>query len=207
MLKETFLQLLLPYTTAPAAERQWQLIETYYTEPHRHYHTLAHLQYLLQQLLPVKRNVENWEALLLALYYHDLVYNTARNDNEEQSAELAAHYLQGTQIPKESILLCRQHILATKSHVAHQSHDTNLFTDADLSVLGSTPEAYLTYAKQIRQEYSHTPYAQYVKGRTTVLQHFLQLPFIYKTAPFQHLQVRAKENMVNEITLLQQAAI
>jgi predicted metal-dependent HD superfamily phosphohydrolase len=73
-------------------------------------------------------------------------------------------------------------ILATKSHEAPQP-DPNIFVvlDADLAILSAPPAQYDAYAQAIRQEYSFVPEAQYVVGRTAVLQHFLARSLFYFT--------------------------
>ena len=83
--------------------------------------------------------------------------------------------------PQETIVLCKEQILATKSHVKSTDSDTNFFTDADLSVLGQSWEVYSIYYKNVRKEYSIYPDLLYNPGRKKVLQHFLSMARIFKT--------------------------
>jgi predicted metal-dependent HD superfamily phosphohydrolase len=95
------------------------------------------------------------------------------------------------------------HILATKSHHKSEDNDTNLFTDADLSVLGAPWEAYQEYYRQIRKEYAIYPDLLYKPGRRKVLQHFLDLPAIFKTAAFHtRYEGQARENLFRELETL-----
>src|SRR6266508_1007627 len=55
-------------------------------EPHRHYHTLAHLAAMLAI-------VGQWPVVELAVWFHDAVYDPRATDNEEASAELAERSL------------------------------------------------------------------------------------------------------------------
>ncbi|WP_198659598.1 hypothetical protein, partial [Nubsella zeaxanthinifaciens] len=90
MLKETFIQLLTNYTDNNGLTNElWTEIEKNYTSKKRHYHTLLHLDTLLIQLTEVKKKIQNWETILFTLYYHDIIYNPLKSDNEEKSAELA----------------------------------------------------------------------------------------------------------------------
>jgi predicted metal-dependent HD superfamily phosphohydrolase len=203
-MKEIFIQLLQKYTSDQSQINEWWIeIEKAYSNKKRHYHSLTHLQHLFQQLTEVKNEIKDWDTILFTLYYHDLVYNTLKQDNEEQSAELAGQRMKQVGIPHEKILVCKEQILATKSHVVSDNSDTNYFTDADLSVLGADWDTYQTYFKNIRKEYSIYPSIVYNPGRKKVLQHFLAMPRIFKTEYFFHLyEQQAKTNLHKELNQL-----
>lgn len=154
---------------------------------------------MLEMLEPFRPQVEDWDVLLLALFYHDAVYNVRRSDNEAQSAALAGAHLQSIGFSTVRIERCKAHILATKGHAAAQDSDTDLFTDADLSILGAPWEVYQQYAQNIRKEYGLFPDIVYRPGRRKVLEHFLAMPHIYKTPVFQaEREVQARENLQRE---------
>lgn len=204
MLQETFQVLLLKHVNnKKLAADFWNEIEKNYNGSKRYYHTLAHIENMLQQLISCKEQINDWDTVLFALYYHDIIYKATKKDNEEQSAMIAAKRLSLINYSKAKIALCGQHILATKLHSVSKNNDTNLFTDADLSILGSSSETYFTYTKQIRKEYSIYPDFMYKPGRKKVLQHFLQMGRIYKTDHFYELyEEQAKENMSEELQTL-----
>lgn len=181
----------------------WEELSFAYAEPARKYHTLTHLEDLLKQLLPLQPQIENWDAVLFALFYHDAVYNTMRHDNEEESAELAKRAMQMINVPSEIITRTVWHILATKSHMVSDDRDTNLFTDADLCILGSSAERYTRYAQEIRSEYRVYPDIVYKPGRRKVLTHFLEMERIFKTEYFYSLyEAQARMNLANELERL-----
>jgi predicted metal-dependent HD superfamily phosphohydrolase len=137
LLKQTFLNLLGNYTSDESlVQKCWSEIEKNYSNKNRHYHNLQHLNNLLLQLTEVKNNIQSWETILFTLYYHDVIYNALRSDNEEKSAKLAAQRIKQMAVPAQVIELCQEQILATKSHVKATNNDTNYFTDANLSILG-----------------------------------------------------------------------
>ncbi len=204
MLSSIFTRLLKRYTTNEGLIQDfWKEVETHYTSKSRHYHTLQHLQNMYTQLLPVKEQITDWDTVMFALFYHDVVYDATRKDNEERSAALAEKRLQQIYYPEAKIRLCAQEILATQSHSISTDTDTNYFTDADLSVLGVDWPEYEKYAKAIRKEYSMYPDLLYKPGRRKVLEHFLSMERIYKTAYFQEMsEGRAKANMKKELEIL-----
>jgi predicted metal-dependent HD superfamily phosphohydrolase len=204
VLKETFIELLTNYTDSDSLTNElWTEIEKNYSSKKRHYHTLHHLDNLLTQLTEVKNEIQNWNSILFTLYYHDIVYNSLKSDNEEKSAELAEKRLKQISVSLDTIELCKNQILATKSHIKSTDSDTNYFTDADLSILGQNWETYSLYYKNVRKEYSIYPYLVYNPGRKKVLKHFLSMDRIYKTDFFyKKFERQAKQNIQKEIELL-----
>ena len=204
MLQLTFVQLLQKYTSNPQLiETLWNEIHTHYSERGRHYHTLAHLQNLLDVLAEVQSQIEEWDAVLFALFYHDIIYKPTNNNNEKKSAELANERLLEISFPEQRIAKCCSMILATKTHAVSNDSDTNYFTDADLSILGQHHDAYIKYTKQVRKEYSIYPNFLYNPGRKKVLEHFLQMDRIFKTEFFFHkFEKQARENLRLEIQSL-----
>ncbi|MGJ8734468.1 MAG: HD domain-containing protein [Cellulophaga sp.] len=204
MLKETFIELLTKYTDNDSLKNElWTEIEKNYSSKKRHYHTLLHLDNLLSHLTNVKSEIQNWEAILFTLFYHDIIYNSIKLDNEEKSAELAEKRMKQISVSNDKIELCKKIILATKSHIKSTDSDTNYFIDADLSVLGQNWETYLLYCKNVRKEYSVYPDLVYNIGRKKVLNQFLKMDRIFKTDYFfNKFNKQAKNNVQKEIDLL-----
>ncbi len=204
VLQETFKSLLTSYTDNNSLINElWAEIQQNYSSKKRHYHTLQHLDNLLAQLTEVKTEIHNWDSILFTLYYHDIVYNALKSDNEEKSAELAEKRMQQLLVHQETIDICKNQILATKSHVHSADSDTNFFTDADLSVLGQDWETYAVYYKNVRKEYAIYPDFLYNPGRKKVLNHFLSMERIFKTDYFYgKFEKVAKQNLLREIELL-----
>lgn len=199
MLREHFIDVVLHYATSQKAEMLWQEIEACYHEHPRHYHTLGHLNSMLRELLPHQASFSNWHTIVFALVYHDAVYKSTKSNNEEKSAQLAEKRLAEITFPKAERACCVNFILATKKHLP-ADEETNLFTDADLSILGAAPDVYNVYVKQIRREYSLYPDFIYKPGRRKVLSHFLAMDKIYKTPSFQNrYEAQAKINLTAEL--------
>ncbi|MDX2245424.1 MAG: hypothetical protein SF052_01505 [Bacteroidia bacterium] len=79
-------------------------------------------------------------------------------------------------------------------------NDTNLFTDADLSILGQKREIYHAYSTNVRKEYAIYPDILYNPGRKKVLQHFLAMEQIFKTPHFQEkYEAQARANLEEEL--------
>lgn len=196
MLQETFYALADEYHLP--AKPLWDKLTAHYNEPGRYYHTLHHLENMLAELQPVSAMLENEHAVLFALYYHDVIYDAQKKDNEVRSAALALKTLHT--LPPALVARCEQHILATRQHAWQADMDTNYFMDADLSILGQPWEVYATYAAYVRKEYHMYPDLLYKPGRKKVLQHFLDMERIFKTAYFHgKYETAAKANLQREL--------
>jgi predicted metal-dependent HD superfamily phosphohydrolase len=204
ILKETFTVLLQNYTNDKVViNKLWTEVEQYYSKKKIHYHTLSHLDNVLNQLLEVKDKIENWDTILFTLFYHDIIYQATKSNNEEESAKLADERMKQLFVPSEIIKNCITQILATKAHLTNSNMDTNYFTDADLSVIGQSIENYTIYYKNVRKEYLIYPDLLYNPGRKKVLTHFLEMDRIYKTDYFHaKYEKQAKLNLQAEFDLL-----
>jgi predicted metal-dependent HD superfamily phosphohydrolase len=200
MIRDQFFKSALSYHSTEAnASILWNEIEKQYSQRGRHYHTIVHLENLTNELLPVQNHFKEWNITVFAIVYHDIVYKASKNNNEEKSAELAVKRLTSLSVPKESIDRCEKFILATKRHEPIDK-ETDLFTDADLSILGSNPDSYKLYTQQVRKEYSIYPDLLYKPGRKKVLLHFLEMKEIYKSEYFRdRYEIGARRNLKWEL--------
>jgi len=204
MMQATFTNLAARYcSNKRLIDQVWAEIEKSYSNPKRFYHTLTHLQQFYNELDGAREYIQNLDALLFSLFFHDLVYNPLRRDNEERSIIIAENRLATLDVPQELISKCSSLIMATKSHERSGDEDTNIFTDADLSILGQPPAIYDAYTAGIRQEYILYSDMLYKPGRKAVVQHFLSLDQIFKTAFFSgKYEQQARENLQRELLSL-----
>ncbi|CAA0256146.1 hypothetical protein V3A08_11885 [Tenacibaculum maritimum] len=180
----------------------WLEINDHYTEKHRAYHNKTHLIELLNYLDTYNEQILNPTILELSIFYHDIIYNVWKKNNEEKSALLAINKLAKTNLTPTDLILIQQQILATKIHFA-EDNDTKWLIDFDLGILGKPYKTYQNYTQLIRKEYKLIPETIYKKGRKKVLTHFIQKPFIYATDSFRNLyEKQAKSNLINELNSL-----
>jgi predicted metal-dependent HD superfamily phosphohydrolase len=180
-----------------------------YGEPHRHYHTLAHVARVLTVFDGIRHCLRDPSAAEMALWLHDLVYDTHAGDSEAQSAIQARILLRHAGVKPEVITHVADLILAT-DHAAIledlDDPDARYVMDADLAILGASDADFLRYERQIREEYHWVPEATYRLRRAAILRRFLERPFIYHTPQFRHLESRARLNLAFALTRLQTPA-
>jgi predicted metal-dependent HD superfamily phosphohydrolase len=193
------------YCNDPALiDRFFKEIERKYIAERRHYHNLHHIQALLQFCETYAAQLHDRDVVAFSVFYHDIIYNVLRKDNEARSALLAVKRLHSLKVPEEKIAQVKIYIEATQTHaltagVKHVS-DLQLFLDFDMSILGAGWDEYETYTRQVRREYRIYPDKLYYPGRRQFLQHCLQAEFIFQTPVFRdEFEARAKQNMAREL--------
>jgi predicted metal-dependent HD superfamily phosphohydrolase len=173
-------------------------ISNRYAEPGRFYHTLDHVQHVLDTVETIGSHTRNLNAVRLAAWLHDVIYDSKASDNEERSAEHAERLCEKLSIPEGQRVA--HLILTTKTHDAGADPDAQVLVDADLAVLGASEPAYRAYAENIRQEYSWVPEPKYRNGRRQVLAKFLTRTRIFHF--LRHLEEPARRNISGEIARL-----
>jgi predicted metal-dependent HD superfamily phosphohydrolase len=171
-----------------------------YTATGRHYHNLTHIEDCLAILARVDNlSALDREILSAAIWWHDVVYDATRSDNEELSARLAEQHVR-EDIRREVGRLIR----LTKTHdVQPDDRLGAILISIDLSILGAEPARYDAYAAAIRQEFIHVPEADYRAGRAKVLGQFAARPVIFPDAAFAARYDRqARENLARELAAL-----
>jgi nicotinate (nicotinamide) nucleotide adenylyltransferase len=186
----------------------------------RFYHTAMHLKEMLEYLQILRQtsilSKQQSLPMVLAIFFHDVVYNPNSIQNEKDSAMLFEEFNQDVGIDTSISKAVVTMILATEKHQILPMPDVDedmfqsaqaYFLDLDMAVLGKKPEAYLEYAALIRQEFSFVDPRTYCSKRAEILQSFLAKT-IFQTRLFQEaMEERARHNLCQEIRLLRQGII
>lgn len=145
-----------------------------WSSPGRFYHTVEHLVDCLNVYVGAAYNPDFNPDVVMAIWFHDVVYNPRSSDNEERSVFKLFEITDKHQlnIPLDRLGYISKLILATKNHEATDFRMQDLL-DTDLSILSAPRERYKRYARDIRKEYSWVPENTYIQERTRILQRFL----------------------------------
>ena len=171
-----------------------------YTAPGRHYHNRAHIEDCLAALARVDNlSAHEREILSEAIWWHDVIYDATRADNEELSAQLAEQHV-AADIRDEVACLIR----LTRTHDVEANDRLGaMLISIDLSILGAEPARYDAYAAAIRQEFIHVPEPDYRAGRAKVLSQFAARPVIFPDAAFAaRYDGQARNNLARELAAL-----
>lgn len=202
-MKDRFTDLWNRIKAQGSAEQEFARLKTMYSEPHRFYHNLPHVNSCLTELDSARQIVQQSDLVEFAIWYHDAIYDTKAKDNEEKSARLAYDVCLTAQLPNDFANGIRDLILATKHNVVPQGIDARVLVDVDLSILGKKPEEFDEYEQNIRQEYSWVPEEHFRQGRSAILKMFLERDSIYLTDFFKgKYESQARANLQRSIDAL-----
>jgi predicted metal-dependent HD superfamily phosphohydrolase len=183
------------------AHSNWDDLRQRYSEEHRSYHNLSHIDRMLSWL---DASSAGTDAIELAIWFHDVIYEPLGSHNEAKSAQHFVDHL-GSFIGGSLVEDVERLIRATDPTRSRSGMpDEDMIIDIDLSILGSPPDQYEVYRSAVRREYSSVAEADFIAGRKSILQSFLSQR-IYSTEFFAQLEQQARSNIKNEFECLEPA--
>lgn len=199
--KATWQELGVPFT--PALRAAFDDLIARYSEPHRKYHTVRHLDECFAKLGEVRARADHPAEVEVALWFHDAIYEKRSDQNEAKSAELAAATVRNAGKPAECAQRISDLIMATRHAAVPQDNDAKVLVDVDLSILGESPERFDEYERQVREEYSWVPEFLFKRERRKILEEFLARPAIFNTDLFrERYEAQARANLKRSLKQL-----
>lgn len=175
-------------------------LESHYSQETRYYHDINHINATLKSLEQVKQLANDYNALELALWFHDAIYKISSSSNELDSANWAAEFLKLNNAEEDVIEKVHRLIMATLHNSVSTDSDERLIVDIDLSILGANSELYDNFELWIRKEYQLVPSFTYKKKRTEILEGFLNRDRIFSHQYFfDKFEINARANLKNAI--------
>ena len=171
-----------------------------YGEAHRHYHTLVHIEKVLAAIDAWYPDAPDW--IILAAFYHDVIYDPTTSTNEIDSARLASRELAGVLDRRELAALTRA-IVMTNGHDLSHAHAEDLpLLVGDLIGMACGVEEYRVNTAAIRLEYSMFDDEQWAAGRRKFIVAFDARRILPEEARFDEAEQRIHENMRDELARL-----
>ena len=183
----------------------WDKIKKNYSSKNRYYHNLMHIYTMLQKASENKSQIKNYNEVLFAIWFHDIIYIPTSKKNEEKSADFAKFALKNISKENIEIDVIYQLIMSTKSHqiILKENTDNAFLLDFDLAILGADWKFYQAYIHNIRKEYKMYPNFLYNPARKKVLLNFLEREHLFFTSKYQKvLEKKARQNLAKEIEIL-----
>ena len=192
-------------TSAAAGEWFDEVVGAYRAEG-RHYHGVRHVGWVVRHVETIAADhpVDDLAATVAAAFFHDVVYDPLRHDNEAESAAMAARAVRDIGWDDTVARHVAELVLATAGHdVAGVDRDTAVLLAADLAVLAAEPSRYAEYATAVRREYAHVHDDAWRAGRSTVLRSLLARPHLYaQELALDEWERRARANITSELASL-----
>ena len=182
------------------------LIERWST-PDRRFHNLRHLIDMLARVDELAEESHDPDIMRVACWYHGCVFSSDveevirgnGGEDETASAAFAEADLRHLGVPMETVKRVCSLIVNLKRHMlADDDIDAQALIDADLGTLAVDPQTYAEYVRLLREEYSHIPMKDYLRGRLTIVSRLLDRDHLFHSPLGQRWEHPARENLAAE---------
>lgn len=187
------------------SDELYQRLILAYAQPHRVYHTLTHIQSCFDIFGDVVDQVENPDAVALAIWFHDAIYEIDAVDNEQRSADW---FLKESDNIFSDSLRKRvyNHILATL-HCGEKinHHDSQIMVDIDLFSFGKPWPEFLQDSNNVRAEKSEMSDEEFYRKQCCFQKFLLDQPrFFQSDYFFEHYESQARQNLADFLSITEQ---
>lgn len=187
----------------------WDDVTSYYSEPHRVFHTVEHLKDGIEALVKWSQQLNSIPSIeqILAWFYHDVIYDVLSKSNEDLSAELAINKINQLASKNTSIdtEIVKTIILDTKSHEA-TIDESCIILDIDMISLSESDfDRFLTLRYRAEEEYlKEYPKEHVLKGCIQFAKSMVEKEYIFNL-PINRIKEDplAKENLRRYIVYLE----
>ncbi len=169
-------------------------LQRLYASPDRRFHTLDHIGDCVRHVDEVARLLADADAVELALWFHDAVYEHGAATNERRSAEMFLERSKGAR-PAFRRRVCGL-ILATLHADTVQGHDRRFMVDIDLAGFGAPWDEFMCKGALIRAEFPDQTDAEFYAKQVPFLQRLQQRPNMFATDYYRkRYEATAQDNL------------
>jgi predicted metal-dependent HD superfamily phosphohydrolase len=138
------------------------------------------------------------DSIEMALWFHDVIYDAKRADNEHQSALFAIVAMNDMGIKDMNFRHTVRALIGATKHSRRMplGMPSKLICDIDLASLGSSRQQFEANGRLIRKEYAFANEKEWKLGRKLFAEMMLARAHIYSTPDFQkRFEVQARRNL------------
>ncbi len=167
----------------------------HYQEPHRRYHTPGHVTHCLREFDSARAHMTEPDAVELAIWFHDAIYDARAHDNEAASAAFFEREAKGD-MPESLRHLVHDLIMITTHTTLPSTNDECFIVDIDLSGFGLPWQEFIADSAAVRAEFSHQSDAEFIPRHRAFIESLLKRKEFCFTAFFRekHEQI-ARSNI------------
>lgn len=190
-----------------SADDVFEEVQAYYSEPGRHYHTPMHIEHCLRQFDLATDEMDDADAVEMAIWFHDLVFNVSAKDNELQSARRFVE-LAGESMPPEFKTKVYDLIMATAPPRMPKTNDEKFMLDIDLSSFGLPWDDFVRDSTAVRKESPQLSDAEFFPGQRAFLESLVSREHFYFTDFFRsRIEETARNNIKRHLKSLREKGV
>ncbi len=177
------------------AEAVFDEVVRLYSDASRHYHTPEHVAHCLRQFDAASPHMDEPDAVELAVWFHDVIYDIDADDNELRSAQLFGR-LAGASMSPDLKRLVHELIMVTTHDGLPRTIDERFMVDIDLSSFGLPWDEFLRDSAAVRAEFGHVPDDAFYARQRDFMRRLLSRPSFCFTDFFRaRHEDQARENI------------
>lgn len=159
--------------TADGGGEAFAELVRHYSQSHRRYHTPVHINHCLNQFAAASSLLALPDAVELAVWFHDVIYDVPTVGNEQRSAEFYLHCM-GDAAPEALNQAVYQLIMVTDHRQLPVSDDEKFMVDIDLSSFGLPLSRMLRDSVDVRGEFPSLGDDEFYPAQLKFLQSLLE---------------------------------
>lgn len=190
-----------------AADDVYDEVHAYYSEPGRHYHTPKHIEHCLAQFDLATDEMDDVDAVEMAIWFHDLVFDVSSDNNELRSAERFVELASDSMDAefKEKVF---DLIMATAPPRLPNTSDQGFMLDIDLSSFGLPWDEFVRDSTAVREESPQLSDAEFFPGQRAFLESLVNRSHFYFTDFFRsRIEETARSNIRRHLKMLRDKGI
>ena len=181
------------------AEHVFAVLDQNYSQPDRYYHTLDHIKASLTHLDNIREQSNQPDALEMAVWFHDAVYDSRATNNELQSAKLFARMANDNAL-RRFIDTVQRLIMVTVHPSRPESRDEEFMVDIDLLSFGLPWAQFIALGEFARQEFPHLSDREFDENELKFFELLADRPQFYFSDFFcDRYEAQARANLQKKI--------
>jgi predicted metal-dependent HD superfamily phosphohydrolase len=185
------------------ASNIWGYLIDQFSEPHRHYHDQTHIAHCLAELDGARNRIGNPDAVELALWFHDAIYEPGARDNEARSAALFLNYAKDA-LAEPLAREVHDAILATVHRKVPDRGNARFVVDIDLSSFGLPWPRFMADCHALRREQIDIADGEFYRNKCKFLHSLVDRSSIFVTPYFrQRYEDTARTNIQRYLELVE----
>ena len=178
-----------------------------YSAPGRFYHTPKHIEHCLAQFDLVVGEMEDADAVEMAIWFHDLIFDVNVDDNELQSARRFVE-LANKSMNAEFKTRVYDLIMATAPPRLPKTGDQEFMLDIDLSSFGLPWDDFVRDSIAVRRESPRLSDADFFPGQLAFLESLVSREHFYFTNFFRsRIEESARSNINRHLEILRDQGV